>query len=159
MPRDRDNPIREYFEEELPEKRFHEQNKRLQLEIDRNLGWDRDGFKEKYREIAERAGSIGLSRTLQSLMGEGEGLAFVRWRGCLWHLAVDFDRALHRLTSCCGHLFDTMKPNVEAKVDTDPSQALVCMECWEVVEEIRVAMILGGFHGDDDGVSGRGESP
>lgn len=145
MARDRDNPIREYFEEDAPYRIFLEKNKQLQTEIDRNQGWDREAFKKEYTSLAG-----GLTRVIQTWRNGGLGISFVRWNGCLWHLLirirVNYDRERRILTrwavSACGEEFPVGEM-VEGKVDTEPHQAFTCMVCWEDVRAMQIALILG----------------
>ncbi len=157
MPRDKDNPIREYFEEDLPEERFHRLNERLQEAIDGDIGslgtrameaWKLDWEKmfgmayPSHPAVRESfwAGIMSAYRVMRN--GEG-GFPFVRWSGCLWHLLVDFRKDTHRAVSACGEEFPVGE-RVEGKVDTYPHQCFTCMECWGHVEAMRVALILGG---------------
>jgi hypothetical protein len=145
----KDDPIREYLERDIFEERFHEANKRLQMEIDRNQGWDREAFKKEYTSLAGMGVGFGLARAVQTFRESGSGFGFVRWNGCLWHLLIDvrvrYDQqgriSARWAHSACGESFP-VGDRVEGKVDTEPHQALTCSKCWEHVESVRVANIL-----------------
>jgi hypothetical protein len=142
MPRDKDNPIREYFEEDLPEERFHRLNERLQAAI--------DGVP---RRVPQRS-SAGVSAIHQAIRGRQGGYSLIRWKGCLWHLAVrvtmDTGFKSKGLASplvfhaSCGEVFQ-VRADVESRLDeVVPHRYLTCTECWEYVEAMQVALILGG---------------
>ena len=155
MPRDKDDPIRDYFEVDLPDRRFHEQNERLQEEIDGDLGslgtramgaWKRDwekmfGAAYPSTPATQEAFRSGIVSAYRALTDGGDGIPFVRWTGCLWHLLVGFRKESQTAVSECGDLFPVGE-SVEGKLETYPHQYLTCMKCWERVEAIEVATVL-----------------
>ena len=174
MPRDKDNPIREY-EEDCQE--AERKVRRFSLEIKahgaswRVMGamtnlseltseeakkltkmWEAayPGIKHfsydlKSKEKVQEDGVVSVARAIKH--GE-QGFPMIRWAGCLWHLAVeckvfeDGSRGYDSFKAACGEVFE-MRPGLEGRMETDPTQITTCSSCWEHVAAAKLAHILG----------------
>lgn len=149
----REDPIREYFEIDLPDKRFREQNERLQRKIDEGIGMR--GSPPRLRKTwwistpgMDSKRAFGLSDAIEALdspdmISDMGHIPLVRWSGCLWHLMVSSHCNPARVVSACGETFP-MGERVEGKLEIEPNRNLTCMGCWTHVEAAKVALILAG---------------
>jgi len=156
MPRDRDDQVRDYFEVDLPDERFRRLNERLQEAIDGG---------PRMRVTAWERCSAGVSAIHQAIRGRQGGYPLIRWRGCLWHLAVrvtvDEGFKSKGLASplvfhaACGEAFQ-VRTEVESRMDeVAPHRYLTCMECWGTIEAALVAEALMGEDGGPGWEEGR----
>jgi hypothetical protein len=174
MPRDKDNPIREYEEDaEEAERKI----RRFSLEIGKygaswrvmgaladlsemtseeanklNKMWETafPGVKHvtydlRNKDKDKEDGVVAVARAVKH--GE-QGFPMIRWAGCLWHLAIECkvqeagSRGYDFFKAACGDVFG-MRPGLEGRMETDPSQSTTCSSCWESVVAAKVAHILG----------------
>lgn len=172
MPRDKDNPIREY-EEDAQEVRRLIHRFRFEIEEFGASGYVMGAMArldemtteeaEKVRRIWEavypgimhfsydlkgKEKADGVVAVARAIKHGDQGFTMIRWNGCLWHLAVECkaheegSRGYDFFKAACGEVFE-VRYGLEGKMEADPTQIITCSSCWEHVAAAKVAHILG----------------
>lgn len=172
MPRDKDNPIREYEEDNQEVMR---KVRRLSFEIKEhgaswkvmgamaNLSemtteeskklmetWSAafPGIKHFSYDLKNKEKEDGIVSVAKAIKHGEQGFPMIRWNGCLWHLAVECkaheegSRGYDSFKAACGEVFE-VRYSLEGRMETDPTQLITCSSCWEHVAAAKVAHILG----------------
>lgn len=167
MPRDKDNPIREYEEDAQEVSRLIH---RFRFEIEEfgasgyvmgamarldemtieearkvRRMWEAvyPGIKHFAYDLKNKEKEDGVVAVAKAIKHGDQGFPMIRWNGCLWHLAVECKTYEEGdcFRAICGEVFE-VRPGFEGKMETDPTQIVTCSSCWEHVAVAKVAHVL-----------------